>query len=112
MANIDVKPIIDAVAAGVAQALAANPGGAVSPAGAPVVFEVFDPKTGKPTQIWAMAGNVLWRSDDVGNLIEANGWHRVKIPERDMFILAARYAQIVRMDLNFSRYEYDKPAAT
>lgn len=133
MATIDIQPIVDAIAAGVKQALEGIDIGGDQPIqltesnkprepfgtghagwgapGAPVVFEVYG-ADGNPTAIWGMAGNVLWKVDEVGGITEANGWHRVRISERQMFFLYIRYCQITRMDGDMKAYQYDKPLGT
>lgn len=131
MTTIDFTPLVDAVAAGVRKALegvslgagtvvaaASNkprePYGDGNPGfgapGAPVVLEVFNDKN-VITAYWGFIGNVLWKIDD-GTVSEVNGWHRVRISERQMFLMYVRYCQIMRFDGNMKAYQYDKPLGT
>ena len=132
MATIDIQPIVDAIAAGVKQALEGIDIGGDQPIqltesnkprepwgqgnagfgapGAPVVLEVFNDKN-VIIAYWGFIGNVLWKIDD-GTVSEVNGWHRVRISERQMFFLYIRYCQITRMDGDMKAYQYDKPLGT
>lgn len=128
--EINVDALVAAVAEGVKQALAgvSTPGGGgdvhVSEsnaprepfgvghagwgaAGAPVVFEIFDDK-GVAVGHWGLAGNILWKIDE-GNVDENHGWHRVRISQRQFFLMYVRYCQIMRVDGDFKNYKYDKP---
>lgn len=74
----------------------------------PTVIDVYNVDSNKVTSYWGMLGNVLWKIDD-GTVSEDNGFTRIRMSERQFFIMYIRYCQIMRMDGNMTKYQYDKP---